>query len=210
LADPELTLSMPPALTAATGMDALTHAVEAFSAKSAVPLSDALALYAVELISAHLRRAVTDGQDIEARSGMLLASLLAAMAFSHSDVAAVHCISEALGGKYDLPHGTCNAVMLPAIMAYNLDYCIERYARIAVAMGAGDGDPRQRACNAVAEIEKLAADVHLPTFRDLGVKEDDFEDLARSSAANDSNQSNPRPMQSRDYLDVLVRLQTPG
>ncbi|MFZ0614086.1 MAG: iron-containing alcohol dehydrogenase [Desulfobacterales bacterium] len=206
LVDPEMTLSMPAALTAATGMDALTHAIEAFSARVAEPLSDALALYAVELISTHLRAAVADGRNIEARSGMLLGSLLAAIAFSHSDVAAVHCISEALGGKYDLPHGVCNAVALPAVMEYNLDYCVDRYARIALSMGVNANGAENRAQQAVAEVKKLATDIHLPDFRGLGVKEADIEELAQKSAANGSNPDNPRPMTAEDYRNVLLRL----
>lgn len=206
LVDPEMTLSMPAALTAATGMDALTHAIEAYTANAAEPLSDAVALHAVELITTHLRAAVSDGLNIEARSGMLLGSLLAAIAFSHSDVAAVHCIAEALGGQYDLPHGVCNAVTLPAVMEYNLDYCVDRYARIALAMGLGDGSVESRARQAVAEVKKLAADIHLPEFRQLGVKEGDFEKLANDSAANGSNRDNPRPMERGDYLKVLMGL----
>ncbi|MFZ0134834.1 MAG: iron-containing alcohol dehydrogenase [Desulfobacterales bacterium] len=206
LVDPEMTFSMPAALTAATGMDALTHAIEAFSARAAEPLSDALALYAIELISTHLRAAVADGRSLEARSGMLLGSLLAAVAFSHSDVAAVHCISEALGGKYDLPHGVCNAVVLPAVMEYNLDYCVDRYARIALAMGLRTDGAENLARQAVAEVKKLATDIHLPDFRDLGVQEADIEELARCSAANGSNPANPRPMTDEDYRNVLLRL----
>ena len=206
LIDPVTTTTMDTALTAATGMDALTHAIEAYTAKAAEPLSDAVALYAVELITTHLRAAVSEGQNIEARSGMLLGSLLAAIAFSHSDVAAVHCIAEALGGQYDLPHGVCNAVMLPAVMEYNLDYCVDRYARIGLAMGLGDSRVESRARQAVAEVKKLAADIHLPEFRQLGIKESDFEKLANDSAANDSNRDNPRPMERGDYLKVLMGL----
>jgi alcohol dehydrogenase len=206
LVDPEMTLSMPAALTAATGMDALTHAIEAYTAKVAEPLSDAVALYAVELITTHLRTAVSDGQNLEARAGMLLGSLLAAIAFSHSDVAAVHCIAEALGGQYDLPHGVCNAVTLPAIMAYNLNDCVDRYARIALAMGLREDRVENRARNALAEVKKLAADINLPEFRQLGVKQSDFEKLANDSAANGSNRNNPRPMESDDYLRVLMEL----
>ncbi|MGA9264511.1 MAG: iron-containing alcohol dehydrogenase, partial [Desulfobacterales bacterium] len=133
-------------------------------------------------------------------------SLLAAIAFSHSDVAAVHCIAEALGGQYDLPHGVCNAVTLPAVMEYNLDYCVDRYARIALAMGLGDSSVESRARQAVAEVKKLAADIHLPEFGQLGVEEGDFEKLANSSAANGSNRDNPRPMEKGDYLKVLMAL----
>ena len=101
LCDPELTATMPKALTAATGMDALTHAIEGFTANCSEPIANAVALHSIELINKYLRRAVEDGSDIEARAGMLMGSLLGAISFSHSDVAAVHCIAESLGGMYD-------------------------------------------------------------------------------------------------------------
>ena len=206
LVDPALTVSMPPALTSATGMDALTHAIEGYTAKVAEPLADAAALYAVELIVQHLKTAVFDGKNMEARAGMLLGSLLAGISFSHSDVASVHCIAEALGGKYDTPHGICNAVVLPEMMAYNMDYCWERYARIATAMGLTHEQPEEGAQKAVEAVRQLALDVELPSFRSLGVKQEDFEELAHKSAINGSNPDNPRPMQKEDYLCVLDRL----
>ena len=121
LLDPQMTITMPPGLTAATGMDALTHAIEGYTAKVSEPLADAAALYAIELVTKYLKTAVFEGTDMEARAGMLLGSVLAGIAFSHSDVASVHCIAEALGGKYDTAHGVCNAVVLPAQMEYNMD-----------------------------------------------------------------------------------------
>jgi len=209
LCDPELTLSVPPATTAATGMDALTHAIEAFTAKCSEPIADALALYAMELIYPNLERAVRDGADLEARTAMLMGSLLAGMAFSHSDVASVHCIAEALGGMYDLPHGVCNAVILPYMMEYNLDWCVERYARVADAFGlTGYGqDAAQRARQAVDAVRELAVRVGLPAFSELGVRTDDFRALAVNSYRNNSTLSNPRPMQKRDYLNMLCIMQ---
>jgi alcohol dehydrogenase len=207
LVDPELTLSMPPDLTAATGMDALTHAIEAYTATVAEPLADAVALYATELIGRYLRRAFADGQDLEARAGMLMGSLLAGIAFSHADVAAVHCIAEALGGRYDTPHGVCNAVVLPAMMRYNLDWCRERYARIGLALGLPATDTAQGAENTVAAVEQLARDIGLPSFNSFGVDPADFELLAANSVKNGSNPSNPRPMAAADYLNVLKTLQ---
>jgi alcohol dehydrogenase len=206
LVDPNMTVTMPPDLTASTGMDALTHAIEGYTAVVAEPLADAAALYAIELISKYLKTAVSNGQDLEARAGMLLGSLLAGIAFSHSDVAAVHCIAEALGGKYDAPHGVCNAVVLPEIMAYNMEYCQERYARVASAMGIRYETIEEGARKAVETVQQLAHDVNLPSFRSLGVKEEDFEELARNSAINGSNKDNPRPMDKDDYLCVLKRL----
>ncbi|MGD2098450.1 MAG: iron-containing alcohol dehydrogenase [Desulfobacterales bacterium] len=206
LVDPEMTLTMPPELTAATGMDALTHAIEAFTAKASEPLADAAALYAIELIAACLKDAVTAGDNLEARAGMLLGSVLAGIAFSHSDVAAVHCVAEALGGKYDTAHGVCNAVVLPAVMEYNMDYCKEQYARIAVAMGLTYKTIDEGARQAVMAVQQLAADVRLPEFGSLGVQENDLEELAANSFKNGSNIDNPRPMTKDDYLNLFQHL----
>jgi len=203
LVDPEMTLTMPPELTASTGMDALTHAIEGFTANASEPIADSAALYAIELIATYLRTAVADGNNLEARAAMLLGSVLAGIAFSHSDVAAVHCVAEALGGKYDAPHGVCNAVVLPAVMAYNMEYCKERYARIAAAMGLPDENVDEAARQAVKAVEKLAADVHLPAFNSLGVQEKDLEELAVNSFKNGSNIDNPRPMTKDDYLNLF-------
>jgi alcohol dehydrogenase len=142
------------------------------------------ALVCVELITKYLKTAFVDGQNMEARAGMLLGSLLAGISFSHSDVAAVHCIAEALGGKYDTPHGVCNAIVLPEIMAYNMTYFQERYARIATAMGLTYASLEEGAQKAVEAVRQLARDVHLPGFRNLGVKKEDFEELAQNSALN--------------------------
>ena len=119
LVDPSLTQSVPPGVTAATGMDVLTHAIEAYTGRRATPVSDALALHAIRLVARHLADAFEDGDDANARDGMMMASLIAGMAFGNADVAAVHCLAEALGGRYDTPHGVANAVLLPAVMRYN-------------------------------------------------------------------------------------------
>ena len=206
LLDPAMTLSMPPGLTAATGMDALTHAVEAHTAPSANVLSDAAAIQAVGLVSAHLVRAVARGDDPAARAGMLLGSVLAGIAFSHSDVAAVHCLAEAMGGIYDAPHGACNAVILPEMMDWNREACAGRYARIASAMGVRADGIVEGAGEAVGAVRRLAREVGLPGVRDLGLRREDFDRLARLSVQNGSNASNPRFMSEEDYLRVLERL----
>jgi len=203
ICDPELTLSLPAHITASTGMDALTHAIEAYTAACAEPISDAVALYATELIYNNLVRAFNDGSNLEARSAMLLGSMLAGIAFSHSDVASVHCIAESLGGVYDLPHGVCNAVFLPHVMEYNMEYCLERYARIAKAMGLNFENEKEGAKIAVQAVKKLALDVKLPLFSSLNVNTDDFEKLAEMSVKNISTESNPRPMTKEDYLKVI-------
>ena len=204
--DPCLTLSVPKSITAATGIDALTHAIEAYTATCAEPISDAVALYAIELIYGSLRTAYENGNDIEARSKMLMGSMLAGIAFSHSDVASVHCIAETLGGMYNLPHGVCNAVILPFMMEYNMDYCKEKYARIARAMGVSDDTGAEGAMAAVSAVKKLAADVALPPFSSFAVPEEAFSVIAEASVKNISTESNPRPMAKEDYLNVLNKM----
>lgn len=137
LIDPECTVSMPPELTAATGMDALTHAIEAFVSTASSPVTDLNALKAVELVAEFLPRAVADGGDREARNGMTLASLLAGLAFSNAGLGAVHSLAHALGGALDLPHGLCNALLLAEVCAYNFPEAPERYERLSLALRAG-------------------------------------------------------------------------
>ena len=201
--DPELTLSVPPMVTASTGVDALTHAIEAYTATCSEPISDAVALYAIELIYENLVQAVKNGSDLSVRSGMLMGSMLAGIAFSHSDVASVHCVAESLGGVYDLPHGMCNAIFLPYVMEYNMNYCQEKYARVAKAMGLSFSSIEEGAKAAVEAVKQLCRDVGLPTFRSLGVGEEQFDQIAEMSARNISTDSNPRPMSKDDYMAVL-------
>jgi alcohol dehydrogenase len=208
--DPELTLTVPAPITASTGMDALTHAIEAYTATCAEPISDAVALYAIELIYQNLVPAFENGSNLDARSNMLMGSLLAGMAFSHSDVASVHCIAEALGGMYDLPHGTCNALFLPYMMEYNLDYCVKRYARVARTMNLDHASESQAAAAAVKAVVKLAADVKLPSFSSLNVDAADYPKIAAVSTKNLSTPSNPRPMSEQDYMEVLKMAQRGG
>ena len=201
ICDPELTLTVPPSVTAATGVDALTHAIEAYTANCHEPVSDAVALHAVRLISANLRAAFNDGSDLEARSNMLMGSMLAGIAFSHSDVASVHCVAESLGGLYDLPHGMCNAIFLPYVMEYSSPNCLQRYADIAEAMGIRFDSAAEGARAAVEAVKQLCLDVKLPAFKTLGVDKADFDKIADMSVLNISTESNPRPMSKQDYLD---------
>jgi alcohol dehydrogenase len=230
--DPELTLSLPPALTAATGMDALAHAVEAYTCKRANPITDALALRAIALIAGSLRTAVRDGGDLEARSAMLLGSTIAGMAFGNSTVGAVHCLGEALGGLYDTPHGVAVAVFLPGVFRFNIAADPGRHADVARAMGAGGppagtfGDSAAATAGstpgtaggeaAVAElgaaaIERLMADVGISRLADLpGVDPADFASIARTSASFSVSQMNPREISAADYLAILHQTYGPG
>jgi alcohol dehydrogenase len=197
---------MPKSLTAATGMDALTHAIEGYTATCSEPIANAVALFSIELVSKYLRRAVADGSDIEARAGMLMGSLLGAISFSHSDVAAVHCIAESLGGMYDKPHGVCNAVCLPEVMDYSKDCCIEKYARVAKAMGISFASDNEGALAAVAEVNKLSHDVGIPMFSSFDISESQYREIAVKSYENLSNASNPRLLDVDDYMEILKRL----
>jgi alcohol dehydrogenase class IV len=210
--DPELTSTVPPAVTAGTGMDALTHAIESYVSRLATPVTEALALEAVALVRRHLRRAVADGTDMEARTGMLLASFMAGVAFSNSSCGLVHTLSEALGGLYRVPHGTTNGVLLAPVMALNAPACEERFARLASALtaeaaasGSHDG------AAAVAAVRDLAADIGLPaSLSDLGVPRVDLPAVSAAAFewANDSG--NPRDVTIEQIRELLDEAYGPG
>ena len=203
IVDPELTITLPSSITASTGVDALTHAIEAYSATCSEPIADACALYAIELISGSIREAVNNGSNLEARTAMLMGSTIAGLAFSHSDVASVHCMAEALGGMYDAPHGVCNSILLPYVMEYSMDYATESYARIAKAMGSKEMDSKKAAYEAVEMVKQIVIDINLPKLKEIGIKEEDIEKLAEMSAANNSTPSNPRPMGVNEYNELF-------
>ena len=207
LVDPDLTHSVPRHVTAATGMDVLTHAIEAYTGRRATPITDALALQAIRLTMSHLSTAVAHGDDATARDGMMMASLLAGMAFGNADVAAVHCLAEALGGRYDTPHGVANAVMLPHVMRFNLVATADRHAEIADAMGIDTrGQTAEAAASeAVQAVAALATEIGIPPFRNLpGAQPADFAALAVSAEANGSTPSNARPIKAADYERILT------
>jgi alcohol dehydrogenase len=204
--DPELTSSMPAGLTASTGMDALTHAIEAYTCNLANPLTDALALKAVAIIAASLRAAVADGSDVEARTQMALGSLIAGYAFGNADVGGVHCMAEAIGGFYDTPHGVANSVFLPIVTEFNVPSNIPKHADVAAAMGVDIAGMSQEeaAAAGVGAIRQLAKDLSIPRFSELkGVKESDFDTLSKLAAANVSAESNPRTAGPEEYLGLF-------
>ena len=206
IADPELLLSLPPSLTASTGVDALTHAIEAYTCTVHQPLTDALALHAIELIGQNLVTAVEHGDDLAARENMLNASLMAGAAFINSNVGAVHAISETIGAWYDTPHGVGNSMFLPYIMEYNIPACPERFAKIAVQLGidAADKTEEELALEAVAYVKELNARVKIPKLRDLEyIKEENFEAIAQRSADNPLSDDNARPIDKDGYMEVL-------
>ncbi|WP_281661348.1 L-threonine dehydrogenase [Microvirgula aerodenitrificans] len=204
--DPALMAGMPPSLTAATGMDALTHAVEAYVSTASTPITDACALKAVDLISRHLRSAVANGGNAEAREQMAYAQFLAGMAFNNASLGYVHAMAHQLGGVYDLPHGVCNAVLLPHVQAFNAATSADRLADVARAMGSsvsGGGQAGAEAC--LTAIRQLSADVGIPAgLSSLGVKAEDIPLLAANALKDACGLTNPRPA-SQQEIEALFR-----
>lgn len=193
--DPALLLGMPPALTAATGMDALTHAIEAYVSTDASPITDVCALEAVTLISANLRMAVKDGANVQAREKMAYAQFMAGMAFNSASLGYVHAMAHQLGGMYNLPHGVCNAVLLPHVQAFNISACAQRLKDIAQAMGVNvDGMNDEQGAQACIEaIQLLSKDVKIPAnLAELGVKVEDIPLLAANALKDACAVTNPR------------------
>jgi alcohol dehydrogenase len=206
--DPELTHSLPPRITAATGVDALIHAIEAYTCKAANPISDALALRAITLIAGALPVAVKEGGNAEARRDMLLASLLAGLAFGNADVGAVHCMGESLGGLYDTPHGVACAVFLPFVLEFNLEADLAKHAAVARALGASTAEmtEAEAARSAVEATRALMAEIGIPRLRDLQeLSRQDLESMARLSAEHVCSPDNARAIGYDDYLALFVR-----
>lgn len=203
--DPELTYSLPADLTASTGMDAFVHAIEAYTCKAATPFSDAWAKEAMRLIYPCLRDAVHKGEK-EARDKMMLGSTMAGVAFSHSDVASVHCLAEALGGLYDTPHGVANSIFLPFVTEFNAPANPARHAEAACICGLpADGLSEDEAVALlVNDLRQLASDIGIPVLRDVpGVNQADFERLAEASLINGSTPDNCRDIDKNGYLEIL-------
>ncbi|MGA8531184.1 MAG: iron-containing alcohol dehydrogenase [Acidobacteriaceae bacterium] len=193
--DPVLMAGMPPSLTAATGMDALTHAIEAYVSTIATPVTDACAIKAMELIRDFLPSAVAHGQNMEARDKMAYAEYLAGMAFNNASLGYVHAMAHQLGGFYNLPHGVCNAILLPVVCEYNLIACPKRFRDIAIALGqdvSGLSD-LEAGDKAIRAIRRLSRAVGIPSgLTELGVREDDLEIMAENAKKDACQLTNPR------------------
>lgn len=202
--DPELTMSLPPAVTAATGMDALTHAVESYLAVCNQPVSEALALRAISLIAENLPKAYAFGTNMSARAGTLLGSLLAGLAFSITGVGIVHAMSHPLSALHGIPHGVANAVLLPVVMEFNAVGSWRKLADIARALGRSvDGlDEREAAARAVHAVRELSADLRIPRLSDLGVRREHLERLAAEAMKSEDRATNPRQTCFEDFLTL--------
>jgi len=204
--DPLLMLGKPAALTAATGMDALTHAVESYITLDANPVTDAAAIQAMKLISTNLRQAVAYGKNVEARENMAYASLLAGMAFNNSGLGYVHAMAHQLGGLYDMPHGVANAILLPHVARYNLISNPQKYANIAEFLGENiEGlSVREAADKAISALRKLSEDVGIPSgLAEMGVKEEDFEYMAKMAMKDGNARTNQISGTGEDIIKIF-------
>lgn len=206
--DPMLMLAMPKSLTAATGMDALTHAVEAYVSTAATPITDACAEKAIELISNYLVNAVENGEDVEARDMMAYAEYLAGMAFNNASLGYVHAMAHQLGGFYNLPHGVCNAILLPHVQEYNKATSASRLAKIAKIMGGSiEGlTDEQGADLCIDMIKSLSQTIGIPEgLGVLGVKESDFETLATNALNDACSLTNPRKGNLEEVIAIFKK-----
>ncbi|MGQ1909175.1 iron-containing alcohol dehydrogenase [Marinifilum sp. RC60d5] len=203
--DPELMLNKPAPLTAATGMDALTHAVEAYVSAGAFHWSDHMAIYAIQLISESLRDAVKDGKNLEARSKMAWAQFIAGQAFSNCGLGFVHSAAHQLGGQYNTPHGVANAVLLPHVERFNLPASPDKFAKIAEAMGVDiSAMSTQEAAEAALDaISSLSKDVGIPSgIKELGAKPEDFELMAKNALADVCTGGNPKEVTLANAMSI--------
>ncbi|MGL1957262.1 MAG: iron-containing alcohol dehydrogenase [Colwellia sp.] len=206
--DPELMVNKPADLTAATGMDALTHAVESYITAGAFRLSDTLSLEAIKMIGESLETAVSDGKNIEARSKMAWASYTAGLSFSNAGLGIVHSMAHQLGSEYDMPHGVANAILLPHVEEFNMDACGEKFRDIAEALGVDThGMPTEEAnIAAITAIKNLSKKVGIPaSLVEFGVKEEDFDKLADQALADACTGGNPKIPTKEDIIAIYKK-----
>lgn len=210
IVDPRLTLSCPRGLTAAVGIDALTHAIEAYVSLKAQPMSDIFALSAIKLISGNLRQAWANGQNLEAREKVMLGALQAGIAFTNASVALVHGMSRPIGAYFHVPHGASNAALLGVVTEFSLMGNPERYAHIAAAMGEDvEGlSPMEAAQVAAEAIEDLIQDIQIPSLKALGVDRKKLEELAPAMAdaaiTSGSPGNNPRQATKEEIIELYM------
>jgi choline dehydrogenase len=205
--DPELMLGLPPAVTAATGLDALSHGIECYTCDYHQPFNDAVALHAIELVGRWLRAAVEDGSNLEARTHMAHAATLGGMAYGTESAGAAHAMSQSAGGVHDCPHGALTARVLGSVCEFNVPAAPERYARFALALGVDPAgmDIDQSAYAGVEALERLVDDVGIPTMAELGFSEDEIPMLAQIAYDDPQTLGNPRVLTVDDYVGIYTR-----
>ncbi|WP_232466924.1 iron-containing alcohol dehydrogenase, partial [Alcaligenes faecalis] len=200
--DSDLMEGMPASLTAATGMDALTHAVEAYVSTIATPITDACAVKVVELIAKYLPVAVREPHNKKAREQMAYAQFLAGMAFNNASLGYVHAMAHQLGGFYDLPHGVCNALLLPHVQAFNMQVAGERLNELGKLLS--DNNPDLKGLDVIAAIKKLADIVGIPkSLEELGVKREDFPVLADNALKDVCGATNPIQTDKKTIMGIF-------
>ncbi len=207
--DPKLTWTVPAKVTADTGMDALTHCIEAYTNKFAHPAVDIYALQGIRLIAAHLERAVKDGKDVEAREALAFGSLYGGLCLGPVNTAAVHALSYPLGGEFHIPHGLSNAILLPSVMKFNAPANMHRYAEVAVALGCKPGNSdEETAQRGVDFIYRLAEAVGIPQkLTDLGIPQTAVSGMARAAMqVQRLLKNNPREVTEQDARDIYNSL----
>ena len=207
--DPKLTWTVPAKVTADTGMDALTHCIEAFTNKFAHPTVDIYALKGIQLIAAHLERAVKDGKDVEARESLALGSLYGGLCLGPVNTAAVHALSYPLGGEFHIPHGLSNAILLPSVMKFNMPANVKRHAEVAVALGCAPGkDDNETAQRGVDFIYRLAEAVGIPDkLTALGIPQSAVDGMAKAAMqVQRLLKNNPREVTEQDARDIYNSL----
>ncbi len=207
--DAELMYSLPKGLTAATGMDALTHAIEGYITKGAWSMSDMFEIEAIRMISRHLPNAVENPTDAEARNGMAIAQYIAGMAFSNVGLGLVHGMAHPMGSLFDVPHGVANALLLPTIMEFNMPACLNKYPDIARAMGVNtDGLSAEDASKAAVEaVRTLSIAVGIPQhLSDLGITQKDIPALAEQAIADVCTPGNPREVTIDDIKALYAKV----
>jgi len=207
--DPTMTAGLPPQLTATTGMDALTHAIEAIHALQAEPISDGMALHAIRLIMEYLPRCVENGDDLLARGQQQIAATMAGIAFGNAQIGLVHAMAHSVGGLFKVPHGLANSILLPHVMLYNLDECPDRYALVAQGMGLDiSGMSDEEAGKAATEaVWELTGKIGVPQkLSEVGVPEDGLADAAEMALSDGSIVYNPKPIFDPDeVLEVFKK-----
>ena len=204
--DADMAVALPMPIAAATGMDALTHAVESYTSLGSNVISEGIAIHAIRLISENLRQAASCSHNHEATERMLVGSVMAGIAFSQSRLGNVHAMSHPVSGHYDVPHGVANAILLTRVMAFNRIACPEKFGDIAVAMGEDvEGlSPMEAATSAVIAVETLGSEVGIPrTLTDVGVPADGIPKLAEDSMKSGNIQINPRTTTLEDVIDIF-------
>jgi alcohol dehydrogenase len=205
IVDPKLTLTLPASMTAASGMDAFAHAVEVYVSVASSPITDALALKAIELIFGNLKTAWSNGKNLTARANVMYGSMIAGMAMSNADCGAIHAVAEVVGGLYDISHGLSIASFTPHVMKYNCEAVVDKMGNITRAMGAkvegmSNRDAAQLAWRRAAE---LAGSLEIPRPSELGIEKSRIREIATLCTQNMSSGGNPKPMKEADYEGVL-------